>query len=89
LPAKTLEREEARARERIAELDQRLIQLNADIERERRLAGDAEAALGRLSAEEETLRREAETNAARRASADERVAADDEVLAAAEKTFAD
>jgi chromosome segregation protein len=85
----TLEREETRARERIAELDQRLIQLNADIERERRLAGDAEAALGRLSAEEETLRREVETNAARRASADERVAADDEMLAAAEKTFAE
>src|SRR5947207_760141 len=30
----TLEREEARARERMAELDQRLIQLDADIERE-------------------------------------------------------
>src|ERR1700732_439432 len=44
----TLEREETRAKERIAELDQRLIQLDADIERERRLANDAEAALGRL-----------------------------------------
>src|ERR1700704_4357625 len=85
----TLEREETRAKERIAELDQRLIQLEADIERERRLAADADTALGRLSAEEDALRRESETNAQARASADERVAADDEVLAGAEKTFAE
>ena len=85
----TLEREETRAKERIAELDQRLIQLDADIERERRLSGDAQAALERLSAEEEALRREAQTNAAQRAGADQRVAAEDEVLATAEKTFAE
>src|ERR1700704_5652522 len=85
----TLEREETRAKERIAELDQRLLQLEADIERERRLAADADTALGRLSAEEDALRRESETNAQARASADERVAADDEVLAGAERTFAE
>jgi chromosome segregation protein len=81
----TLEREETRAKERIAELDQRLIQLDADIERERRLANDAETALERLSAEEAALRRESETNAQARAGADERVAADDQVLAGAER----
>jgi chromosome segregation protein len=85
----TLEREETRAKERIAELDQRLIQLDADIERERRLADDAQAALGRLAAEEEALQRESEMNAQQRSGADERVAADDTVLAAAEKTFAE
>jgi chromosome segregation protein len=85
----TLEREETRARERIAELDQRLIQLDADIERERRLANDAEAALERLGAEEEALRRESETNAQQRAGADERVADDHAVLAEAEETFAE
>src|SRR5215468_5181285 len=47
----TLDQEEARAKARMAELDQRLVQLNQDIERERRLAADAEAALGRLAAE--------------------------------------
>ena len=51
----TLEREEARARERMAELDRRLVQLGDDIERERRLAADAETALTRLASEEETL----------------------------------
>ena len=85
----TLEREEMRAKERIAELDQRLIQLDADIERERGLVNDAQAALGRLAAEEEALRRESEANARERAGADARVGADDEVLAAAEKTFAE
>ena len=41
----TLEREEARARERMAELDRRLVQLGGDIERERQHVADAEAAL--------------------------------------------
>ncbi len=84
----TLEREEARARERMAELDQRLIQLDADIERERRLASDAQAALERLAAEADVLRRESEMNAQLRVAADQRVAEDDAVLAKAEATFA-
>ena len=85
----TLEREETRARARITELEGRLVQLDADIERERRLAADAQTALMRLAAEEEALRHEAEANAERRGSADAHVAADDEALAAAEKTFAE
>ena len=83
----TLDREEARARERMAELDRRLVQLNADIERERQLAADAEAALARLAAEEAALRSEAQANAERRVGAEERVASVGEVLAASEKTF--
>ena len=85
----TLEREETRARERMTELDRRLVQLAADIERERRLSGDAETALGRLAVEEETLRRETQANAEKRAGADQRVTAADEKLAAAERTFAE
>src|SRR5512139_3598454 len=45
-----LDREEQRAKDRIAELDLRLTQFAADGERERRLAADAEAALARLAA---------------------------------------
>ena len=82
----TLEREETRARERMAELDRRLVQLGADIEREQRLATDAEAALSRLGAEDETLRRETTANEERRAGLDQRVAEADTALAAAEKT---
>jgi len=83
----TLEQEEARARNRMAELDQRLVQLAADIERERKLAADAETALDRFAEEEGALRREAEANAAKRTDADRRVAEADAVLAAAEQTF--
>ncbi len=85
----TLEREETRARERMTELDQRLVQLTADIGREQRLAADAEAALAKLASEEETLRREAEVNAEQRGGVDQRAAAADAVLAAAEKTFSE
>src|SRR6516165_990515 len=46
----TLEREEARAKERIAELDRRIEQFAADLARERALVADAEAALGELDA---------------------------------------
>src|SRR5262249_7602760 len=45
----TLDREEARATDRMTELDRRLVQLGDDIERERRLAADAQAALARLA----------------------------------------
>jgi chromosome segregation protein len=83
----TLEQEETRAKNRMVELDQRLVQLAADIERERRQAADAETALARFVAEEETLKREGDANAEKRTGADRRVADADTVLAAAEKTF--
>jgi chromosome segregation protein len=49
----TLEREETSRQGTMAELDRRLVQLDADIERERRLAADAETALARLAGEED------------------------------------
>src|SRR5580700_1849986 len=84
-----LEREEARAKERIAELARRLVQLGDDVEREHRQSADAEAALARLSAERETLAREAAASAERRVSVDERASAADATLAASEKTFSE
>ncbi len=85
----TLDREEQRAKDRMVELDARLLQLDADIERERRLAADALAALDRLIAEEETLQREASANAERRADVDQRVATAHEALTGAETIFSE
>jgi chromosome segregation protein len=83
----TLDKEETRAKERIAELDRRIVQLGDDIERERRLAADAEAALGRLAGEEEILRQEAQASAARRGVVEQRAAEAGAALAAVENTF--
>ncbi len=85
----TLEREEARAKDRVAELDRRIEQFAADLERERALAADADAALQRLDAEEAALAADARANAARRSGVNERVARADAGLAASEKTFAE
>ena len=84
-----LDREEAHAKDRIAELDLRLVQFAADGEREKKLAADAEAALARLAAEEDTIRKEAAESAGRRSGVDAKVAAADGELNAAEKIFSD
>ena len=84
-----LEREEQRAKERIGELDGRLEQFAADLERERALAGDAAAALERLAREENFLSQQAQASAERLNGVNERVAAADTALAASEKSFAD
>jgi chromosome segregation protein len=84
----TLEREETRAKERIAELDRRIEQFAADLARERALAADAEAALGRLDAEEKALCELAQETDARLNGANERVAAAETALAASERSFA-
>jgi chromosome segregation protein len=85
----TLEREEARARERLAELERRLEQFAADLERERKLAADAEAALERLAAEEQTLVSQARASAERLSGVTGRVANAEAALAVSEKSFAD
>jgi chromosome segregation protein len=85
----SLEREEARARERIAELDRRLDQFAADLERERKLAADAEGALDRLGREDETLKADAQANAVRLSGVNTRVEGADAALAVSEKTFAE
>jgi chromosome segregation protein len=82
-----LDREEARAKERLAELDQRLAQLNEDTGRENKLAADAEASLARLSAERDTLSQEATSSAARRVEVEARVVTAEAVLVETEKTF--
>jgi chromosome segregation protein len=84
-----LEREEARAKERIGELDRRLQQFAADLAREHTLTADAAAALERLGAEEKTLRAEAQASAVRLTGVNGRVAAADAALAASEKSFAE
>ena len=84
-----LDREEARAKDRIAELDLRLVQFAADTEREQRLATDAEQAVARLATEEEAIRTEAKESAGRRSGIDAKVAAADGELSAAEKIFSD
>lgn len=85
----TLDREEARAKERLAELNRRLVQLNDDIARERQLASDSEAALERLTTEGGELRRQLEAGESRRQDVEQRVAEADAVLSSSEKTFAE
>jgi chromosome segregation protein len=82
-----LEREEALAKERIAELDRRLAQYASDLQRERTLAADAAAALERLDAEEATLKTEAQASAAQLGGVNDRLAAAETALAASEKAF--
>ena len=82
-----LEREATLARERIAELARRLVQLGEDCEREQRLGADAEAALARLHTEQETLARETAASAERRTSVEARVNAAGATLAASETRF--
>jgi len=84
-----LDREEQRAKDRIAELDLRLVQFAADSEREQKLAADAQAAIERLDAEEETIRADARDNAGRRSGVDARVEEANGALSAAEKIFAE
>jgi len=85
----TLEREETRARERIGELDRRIEQFAADLERERALAADAEAALQRLDTEETALAAVAQETETRLTGANSRVAEADAALAISEKSFAE
>jgi len=85
----TLEREEARAKERIGELDRRIEQFAADLQRERALAADAAAALQRLDSEEQALAAVAQETSGQLAGANDRVAIADAALAASERSFAE
>src|SRR6266513_4953347 len=84
-----LEREEARAKERIAELDLRLVQLAEAIERERRLAHDADAALARLAQEASALGAERAAAADRHGAVAARVGEAEAALAIAEQRSAE
>src|SRR6202051_4480975 len=85
----TLDREEERAKERVAELDRRLTQFAADIAREQQQTSDAEVALQRLDAEGSELKDEIKTRVEKRSGVDQRVSEAETTLAAAERLFAE
>jgi chromosome segregation protein len=85
----TLDREEERAKERVAELDRRLTQFSADIAREQQQTSDAEVALQRLDAEDSELKDEIKTRVEKRSGVDQRVSEAETTLAAAERLFAE
>src|SRR6516165_2949003 len=66
-----LDREEERAKERVAELDRRLTQFSADIARERQQVSDAEVALSRLDTEDAELKEEIKSRVEKRSGVDE------------------
>jgi chromosome segregation protein len=84
-----LDREEARAKERAAELDRRLTQFSADIAREQQQTSDAEAAVLRLDTEDAELKEEIKLRVEKRSGVDERVAQAEETLADAERLFSE
>ncbi len=84
-----LDREEERAKERVNELDRRLTQFAADIEREQRQLSDADVALGRLDSEDGILKDEIKSQVEKRSGMDARVADAETTLAAAERTFSE
>src|SRR6202048_4531485 len=83
----TLDREEERAKERVAELDRRLTQFSADIAREQQQASDAEVAMRRLDAEDTELKDEIKSRVEKRSGVDERVSEAEATLASAERLF--
>jgi chromosome segregation protein len=83
----TLDREEARAKERVAELDRRLTQFSADIAREQQQTSDAEIALQRLDTEDTELKEEIKSRVEKRSGVDERVSEAEATLASAECMF--
>jgi len=85
----TLDREEQRAKERVTELDRRLTQFSADVEREQQQSSDADTALARLETEDVELKEEIKSRVEQRSGVDERVSDAEAVLAAAERTFAE
>src|ERR1700675_1592402 len=82
-----LDREEARAKERVSELDRRLTQFAADIAREQQQTSDAEVALQRLDTEDSEIKEEIKSRVEKRSGVDERVSEAEATLAAAEQMF--
>ena len=84
-----LEGEERRARDRMAELDRRIAQLDGDLAREKSLGADAEGVMARLAAEEAELAAIGEGAKTAEAGALAEVAAAETALAVAEKAFSE
>jgi chromosome segregation protein len=85
----TLDREEERAKERVAELDRRLTQFSADIAREQQQGSDAEVALQRLDAEDAELKQEIKSRVEKRSGVDGLVSEAEASLAATERLFSE
>jgi chromosome segregation protein len=85
----TLDREEERAKERVAELDHRLTQFSDDIAREQQQAADAAVALQRLDTEDAELRDEIKSRVEKQSGVDQRVSEAEATLATAERLFAE
>jgi chromosome segregation protein len=84
-----LDREEERARERVAELDRRLTQFAADIAREQQQVADADVALLRLDSEDAELKEEIKSRVEKRSGVDGRVAEAESTLSASERLFSE
>ena len=84
-----LEAEERRTRVRMTELDRRIAELDADLVRDRQLAGEAVDAAARLSAEDETLAAAQEKAASGEAGALAASEAADAMLRASETALED
>src|SRR6185436_1844325 len=82
-----LDREEGRAKERVAELDRRLQQFAADIAREQQQTFDAEIALQRLDTEDAEIKEEIKSRVEKRSGVDDRVSEAEATLSAAEQMF--
>jgi chromosome segregation protein len=89
LAREQLDGEEKRARERIAELERRIGQLDGDIAREKALGADADGVLTRLASEQAELQAAADGAKGTEAQASERAEAAASALATAEKSFAE
>src|SRR5436305_7057232 len=83
----TLDREEERAKERVAELDRRLMQFAADIAREQQQVSDGDVALQRLDAEDSELKEDIKSRVEKRSGLDGRVLEAEATLANAELLF--
>jgi chromosome segregation protein len=84
-----LDREEERAKERVAELERRLAQFEGDIARAQQQTADADVALQRLDTEDAELKEEIKSRVEKRSGVDERVAEAEAMLATAERQFAE
>lgn len=84
-----LEAEERAVASQLADLERRLVQLTADLERERRLLAENASSIDRLAKEEAALASEEEGGAVRRSEAAERLATAESSLARSEKLGAE
>ncbi len=87
LARETLDGEEKRAKSRLAELERRLAQMNADLGREQALIEDAASVLGRLDAEAADLAEMSTNDAEAESGARENLAAAEAALAISDKAL--